>query len=258
MTIQPKKHRLELLLNRLKLKQQSSIDELATHFGVSTATIRRDIKELEKNDAVIQTVGGGVVFQNERSKTVANQAAGRAILEKIRIAEYCTELVREQDDILIGPGTTTFLAGKIMSGITDRSFRIITNSLELALETSESRNIRTVVLGGEVWNRHSVGSLGGHEYFANCHRQHTLLFSADGVDRNNGVSFFETQLVPVIQEMLGVSNRTILAVDSSKFGRSHFNRVVNWDKIDLLVTDDAAPVEDLAFLRKTGIEVVVV
>lgn len=258
MIIKSKHHRRELLLNRLKIEQQSSIDELAMHFGVSTATIRRDIKELEKNDAVIQTVGGGVLLQNERSGAVANRAAGRAIVEKIRIAEYCTELVREQDDILIGPGTTTFLAGKIMSGITDRSFRIITNSLELALETNESRNIRTVILGGEVWNRHSVGPLGGHAYFANCHRQHTLLLSADGVDRNNGVSFFETQLMPVIQQMIAVSNRIILAVDSSKFGRSRFNRVVDWDKIDLLVTDDAAPVEDLAFLRANGVEVVVV
>ena len=258
MMVTSKKHRLELVLGRLKLEQQTSIDELAAHFGVSTATIRRDIKELEKNRSVIQTVGGGVLFQNERSGVLSSPKAVRAIEEKIRIAEYCSELVREQDDILLGPGTTTFLAGKIMSGITDRSFRIITNSLELALETSDSRNIRTVVLGGEVWDGHCVGPHGGHEYFSGCHRQHTLLLSADGVDRNNGVSFFETRLMPVIQEMIQVSSRTILAVDSSKFGRSRFNRVVNWDEINIVVTDDAAPAEDIAFLRETGVELVMV
>ena len=58
-----KKHRLEQLLNRLKIEQQqTSIDELADFFSVSTATIRRDIKELEKNESIIQTVGGGVLF----------------------------------------------------------------------------------------------------------------------------------------------------------------------------------------------------
>lgn len=256
--VKAKKHRLELLLGRLKLEQQTSIDELAEHFGVSTATIRRDIKELEKNRSVIQTVGGGVLFQNERSGVLGSPRAVRAIEEKIRIAEYCSELVREQDDILLGPGTTTFLAGKIMSGITDRSFRIITNSLELALETSSSRNIRTVVLGGEVWDGHCVGPHGGHEYFSGCHRQHTLLLSADGVDRNNGVSFFETRLMPVIHEMIRVSNRIILAVDSSKFGRSRFNRVVNWNAIHIVVTDKATPEDDVTFLREAGIEVMLV
>lgn len=253
-----KKHRLKQLLNRLKLEQQTSIDDLAEFFGVSTATIRRDIKELEKNETVIQTVGGGVLFQNEPKGALTPGNSTRAINEKIRIAEYCTELVREQDDILIGPGTTTFLAGKIMSGITDRSFRIITNSLELALETGESRNIRTVILGGEVWSRHSVGPMGGYEYFADCHNQHTLLLSADGVDRENGVSFFETQLMPLVHEMVKVSNRIILAADSGKFGQSRFNRIVNWDKINILVTDDAAPEDDIEYLRNLGIEVVIV
>lgn len=253
-----KKHRLEQLLNRLKLEQQTSIDELAAYFNVSTATIRRDIKELEKNDSIIQTVGGGVLFQNEHTGAFTPRSEARAIAEKIRIAEYCTELVREQDDILIGPGTTTFLAGKIMSGITDRSFRIITNSLELALETSESHNIRTVILGGEVWSRHSVGSSGGHEYFADCHKKHTLLLSADGIDQRNGASMFETRLMPMIYEMLAVSDRVILAVDSGKFGQARFNRVVGWEKVNILVTDKKAPLDDINFLKNQDIEVVLV
>ena len=145
-----RKQRLTRLLNKIKVEKQVSIDQLSQFFDVSTATIRRDIKELEKQEAVVQTVGGGVLYQTELTGAVDPSSAGQAIAEKIRIAEYCTELVRDQDDILIGPGTTTFLAGKIMSGITDRRFRIITNSLELAVETSVADNIRTVILGGEV------------------------------------------------------------------------------------------------------------
>lgn len=253
-----KKQRLDQLLNRLKVEKQTSIDELAADFGVSTATIRRDIKELEKTDSIIQTVGGGVLFQGEQRDALTVQKANRAIAEKIRIAEYCTELVRDQDDILIGPGSTTFLAGKIMSGITDRSFRIITNSLELALETSESNNIRTVILGGEIWNRHSIGPHGGYEYFAECHRQHTLLLSADGVNRDFGVSVFETRMMPLINDMISVSSRIILAVDSGKFGQSRFNRLVDWDRIDILVTDDSAPMDDVSFIRSKGVEAVLV
>jgi len=256
--VNSRKHRIEQLLNRLKLKKQTSIADLAQFFNVSTATIRRDLKDLEKNDAVIQTVGGGVIFQTEYTGALTPQSSTRAIEEKIRIAEYCTELIREQDDILIGPGTTTFLAGKIMSGITDRSFRIITNSLELAIETEESPNIRTVILGGEIWNKHSVSTHSGNGYFADSHHHHTLVLSADGVDREHGVSIFETRMIGMIQEMIKVSDRIILAVDSGKFGQARYNRIIEWDKINLFVTDKKVPDNEVDFLVNQGIEVVTV
>ncbi len=256
--VNSRKHRIEQVLTRLKLKKQTSIADLARFFNVSTATIRRDLRDLEKNDAVIQTVGGGVIFQTEYTGALTPRSSTRAIEEKIRIAEYCTELICEQDDILIGPGTTTFLAGKIMSGITDRSFRIITNSLELAIETEESPNIKTVILGGEIWNKHSVGTHSVDGYFADCHHHHTLILSADGVDRKHGVSIFETRMIGVIHEMINVSDRIILAVDSGKFGQSRYNRIIDWDRINLFVTDKNVPDNEVDFLVNQGIEVVTV
>ncbi|MEX2442898.1 MAG: DeoR/GlpR family DNA-binding transcription regulator [Alkalispirochaeta sp.] len=256
--VENRKQRLSRLLNKVKVEQQVSIEELSDYFGVSTATIRRDIKELEKQQVVVQTVGGGVIYQMELTGAVGPHSAGQAIAEKIRIAEYCTELVRDHDDVLIGPGTTTFLAGKIMSGITDRQFRIITNSLELAVETSVAENIRTVILGGEVWHKHSVGPEAGYEYFRHCHHQHTLVLSADGVDRDQGITVFESQVVPTIQQMIEVSNRIILAVDARKFGRARFNRISEIDAVSVVVTDDSAPQDYVDFIRNHGIQVVLV
>lgn len=253
-----RRERLTQLLNRIRYEQQTSIDALSAHFGVSTATIRRDIKALEREESVVQTVGGGVIYQMEYNGAVDPRSSGQAIEQKIRIAEYCTELVRDHDDILIGPGTTTFLAGKIMSGITDRTFRIVTNSLELAVETSVATNIRTVIIGGEVWNKHSVGSDAGEEYFAGCHRRHTLVMSADGVDLAHGATIFESNLVPVITRMIGVSSRVVLAVDSSKLGRTRRYQVADLSQIALLVTDTAAPAEFIDTVRSGGTQVVLV
>lgn len=256
--VENRRQRLSRLLNKVRVEQQVSIEELSDYFGVSTATIRRDVKELEKQQAVVQTVGGGVVYQMELTGAVGPQRAGQAVAEKIRIAEYCTELVRDHDDILIGPGTTTFLAGKIMSGITDRRFRIITNSLELAVETSVAENIRTVILGGEVWHKHSLGPEAGYEYFQHCHRQHTLVMSADGVDRDQGITVFESQVVPTIRGMMNVSNRIILAVDARKLGRARFHRISDSGVVSVIVTDSNAPPEYLDFFRTRGIQVAVV
>jgi len=253
-----RKERLSRLLNKVRVEQHTTIDDLAGFFDVSTVTIRRDIKELEKQELLLQTVGGGVIYKTEHTGAVDPHSPSHAIDEKIRIAEYCTELVRNHDDILIGPGTTTFLVGKILSGITDRNFRIITNSLELAMETGSAPNIRTVVLGGEVWNKYAVGYDGGAEYFAKCHRHHTLLLSADGVDLDEGITIFETNLIPIVLAMRSVSDRVILTVDSSKFGVARYNQVARFEDIDIVVTDVGVPGEYRERITTAGSRIVTV
>ncbi len=247
--------RLRELLNKVRVEQQTSLDELARYFRVSTATIRRDVKRLEEENKVVQTVGGGVIYQTEHTGAVDPGRIGRRVEEKIRIAEHCTELIRDHDDVLIGPGTTTFLAGKIISGIEDRRFRIITSSLELALEASVAPNIRTVVLGGEVWNKYVVGPEVGCGYFQDCHRQHTMILSADGIHATQGVTVFESRLVPLIEAMVNVSDRIVLAADSTKFGKSCFNRIARFDQISFAVTDREVPWEYVECLEEHGIDV---
>ena len=51
-----RQRRIDLLLNKVKVEQQTSIEDLSNFFNVSTATIRRDIKELEKRG--VDEVGG--------------------------------------------------------------------------------------------------------------------------------------------------------------------------------------------------------
>lgn len=254
-----RKSRTTELLSRIRIEKHTTIDELAEFFKISTATIRRDIKELEKKRLVLQTVGGGVVYQQqEYSGAVDPHSSTQMIEQKIRIAEYCTELVHEQEDIIIGPGTTAFLAGKIMSGISDRSFRIITNSLELALETNPIPNIRTVIIGGEVWNNHSAGILNGCDFFTGCHKEHTAILSPDGLDCEHGATVFESRLVGVLRSMIAVSRKVIMAVDSSKFGKVRYHSVASISAINTIVTDTDAPADMVEEIRGRGVEVVLV
>jgi DeoR family transcriptional regulator of aga operon len=249
--------RNEQLLSRIRLEQQTSLEALAEYFDVSTATIRRDVKDLEQDGLVIQAVGGMVRYTQERTGAVDPRRSTHAIEEKIRIAEYCTDLVQDQDDILIGPGTTTFLAGKIMSGITDKTFRIITNSLELALETSTVDTISTVLIGGEIWNKHTMGS-GTHEFFAGCHLNHTLLLSADGVDVNRGITVYESRLFSLLNQMIEVSSRIILAADSSKFGKIRYHRLGPLSMVHQIVTDTGLDSRTAKLINDLGIDLVMV
>jgi DeoR family fructose operon transcriptional repressor len=254
-----RKSRIVELLGRIRIEKHTSIDELASFFGISTATIRRDIKQLEQEHLVLQTVGGGVVYQQQnRDGAIDPRRSTQMMEQKIRIAEYCTELVCDHEDVIIGPGTTTFLAGKIMSGITDRVFRIITNSLELALETSTMPNIHTVMIGGEVWNKHSLGIQDGHDFFADCHHEYTAILSPDGLDCEHGATVFESRLVMMLRSIVSVSKKIILAVDSSKLGKVRYHAIAPIGAIQIVVTDVDAEASLVEAMRKQGVDVILV
>lgn len=254
--VKEREKRIADLLNTIKVERRTTIDALAENFGVSTATIRRDLKFLQEQENVVQTVGGGVEYRGGFTADAQIDTIDHHVPEKIRIAEYLTEIIDDYDDVLVGPGSTTLLAGRILSGITDRRFRIITNSVELALETMDLRNIETVLLGGRLWNKHSLGYPEHADYLDHCNRNHKMIFSADGVDPEHGATIFETAYAPILRKMIGVSREVVLAVDSSKVGRVCFTTVVEPQAISTVVTDSGAPADVVRGLERRGVRVV--
>jgi len=251
--------RLEDLLSRIRMQGSSNLDDLAHSFDVSTATIRRDIRVLEEQNAVIRTVGGGILCRESSDlSTTSRDTHVSYIEEKIRIAEYCTELVEEHDEIIIGPGTTAFLIGRILTGVSDRRFRIITNSLELALEASGVSNVESVILGGEVHDHHSTGYTTHDEYFTSCRRNHKAILSADGVDIQSGITLFDQRFLAILRKIVAVSRQVIVAADSSKIGKVCFNTLAEIDSVSMLITDINAPADFCRGLKQRGIAVVTV
>jgi DeoR/GlpR family transcriptional regulator of sugar metabolism len=248
--------RLDELLSRIRMHGSTTIEELARTFDVSTATVRRDIKILEQEGAVVRTVGGGILAKNGTVGTAERDPRVSYIEEKIRIAEYCTELVEEHDEIIIGPGTTAFLVGRILTGIDDRRFRIIANSLELAMEASAVANIEAVILGGEVHNRHSAGFADRDDFFSSCHRNHKAIISADGIDVQQGLTLFDPRFLGVLRKTIAVSREIIVAADSSKIGKVCFDRIADISAVSMIVTDTGASGEFCRAVEAMGVTVV--
>jgi DeoR/GlpR family transcriptional regulator of sugar metabolism len=68
-----KKERLSGIIATIRGESATTIDLIAAKFGVSTATIRRDVKLLENSGQVIQTVGGGVVYNKDYLRRQSEQ-----------------------------------------------------------------------------------------------------------------------------------------------------------------------------------------
>jgi DeoR family transcriptional regulator, aga operon transcriptional repressor len=250
--------RLEELIRRIKMEKKTNIRDLAAYFSVSSVTIRRDLKEVQKNHNIVQTVNGGVEFRGRSIDEGIEDHIDCNVAEKIRIGEYISKIVADYDDLLIGPGTTTLLIGRILSGITDRRFRIVTNSMELAMDTMDLENIETLLLGGKIWKSYSLGYQEHKDYLDNCNNTHRLIISADGIDPEYGLTVFETRVVPLVKKMIRASREVIIAADYRKIGKVCFNKVADIENVNLLVTDDKAPVEAVEAIERKNVKVVIV
>lgn len=250
--------RQEQILQVIRARRRTTIKHLAETFDVSTATIRRDLKRIIPENNIVQTVNGGVEYREQLFDTPASEVMGEHVQEKIRIAEYVAGTVKDYDDLLIGPGSTTLFVGRILSGIAGVRFRIVTNQIELALETMDLENIETILLGGRLTRNHSIGYQQHKDYLDDCNPSHRLIFSADGIHPEHGLTLFETEFAPILRKMIAASQEVILVADGTKLGRVYFTTLCQLSIVDTLVTDDTAPTEIVEALRTQGVRVEVV
>ncbi|MDR1894585.1 MAG: DeoR/GlpR family DNA-binding transcription regulator [Spirochaetales bacterium] len=229
-----KTNRINEITSFLRLRGNATLQELADSFEVSTATIRRDIKNLELSGQVVQTLGGGVILREDFTTPLSSCGFYPAIDEVIRIAEHCTTMIADKDTILLGPGLTPFMAGKIIGGL-DINIRVMTNSLSLAQELSRVKNIHTFILGGEIQNDYTLSE--DSYSFNKIQFANKLFFTVDGIDLDYGLSLFSNVMVPMIKKMMSISREIVLIADSSKFGKVCFNVIEGFERLSRIITD---------------------
>ena len=81
---------------------------------------------------------------------------------------------------------------------------------------------------------------------------------ADGGDLEFGVTTTNMMEANLNRMMMGTAQKTILLVDSSKFGKRGFSKICDLSGIDQIITDENIPQSYLENLTELGIEVTVV
>lgn len=228
-----------ILLKRVSAR----FSELASEFGVSEMTIRRDIEALADAGQVIRVPGGVRIARGflaeksfvERDKRMAN--------EKEKIGRLAASLVQDGEAIVLDSGTTTLY---IARHLRERRCTVFTFSLAALVELAESRTVRVEVIGGVYRpSSHDFVSLTVAEALSSI-RADKVFFGAAALSPGGGVMVND----PEAQRALLVSGRErILVADSSKFGQEALYRFCGLDSCDLVITDRGAKAEELETLR---------
>ena len=248
--------RHQSILDELEKKGYMSVSELCDKFKVSSVTIRKDLKLLEKKGLLFKTHGGASIhnpYINERNVSEKENINAN---EKKAIAQEAIKLIKPNDDIMIGSGTSMqALAHELKM---DHDLNIITSSLNVSIELTRYPRFNILQLGGNV--RHSSSSVTG--YFSTSVLKNiscNLLFlGVDGIDLEFGCTTTSIEEAILNQNMIASAQKVIVLADSSKFNKKGFGKICDIPSINHIITDSAINNEVVHELKGRGVEVTVV
>jgi len=248
--------RKKMILDILNTENKVEVTKLAERLVVSEVTIRRDLSIMEKQGLLAKTYGGAVKLEQTLLETMYRDNARKMPKEKEAIGKYAAELVKKGDVIFIDAGTTT---AEIARNLKNRSnITVVTNSILVMLELRTSRDISTILLGGNC----RVGSfdLSGPlaEKGIGSFRADKALLGTDGMSVDGGVTTGDIYTAKMTELMCRLASEVIIVTDHTKIGKNSFSKYTDIKDIDKLITDKTADKTYLGKIRKMGVEVITV
>ena len=223
--------RLTSLTQHLRSTGRIEIAAAAVDLGVSEMTIRRDLKELEERGAV-RRVRGGALAVGPQPVADRRKTSPRA---KAAIADKLQRLVPETGAVAFDASTTVLRLASALAAA--RDLVVLTNGPETFQSLQGQQGVRPMLTGGELEPR--TGSLVGPLACRAAGQLATsrLIVSAASVDAALGASEACLEEAEVKRAMAAVADEVVLAVDATKLDRRSVALGLDWEAIDILVTE---------------------
>ena len=210
-----RKKRQNNILDLLRAMQEEvQVEQLSDILGVSPLTIRRDLKELSEEKAIIRTHGGCILAGRVALESEYHKKVAKSFSLKQKIGKQAATLIKENEVILIDDGSTTFHLATNLGNISP--ITIYTNSLILVTELSRYPDITLNILGGVI-NQESYSVSGSitEKILENIHFDKVFI-GIDALDENGKCFVKSVSSARLAQAMLKCGKEKILLGDHTK------------------------------------------
>ncbi|WP_424422034.1 DeoR/GlpR family DNA-binding transcription regulator [Microbacterium sp.] len=247
--------RFVAILDLVAERRVLSMHELVSALGVSPASVRRDLVELERRRLIARTHGHVRALDEPEIPPALRRTRGEVFKRRIARA-VADRLPDERCAVALSGGTTTAAVAAELIG--RQRLTLVTNSLTIAELVHSQPSARIVLTGGALrpQSLEMVGPIAEHTFSG--FNVGWAILGADGVDAEAGVTTHDDTEARTNRAMMTSAQRTIVVADGSKIGMVTLAQMVPIGDVDLLVTDTSADTSHLDRIRAAGIEVVVV
>ena len=244
--------RRNAILEKLQAERRVVVSELSQIYKVSEETIRRDLEKLENDGFAIKSYGGAVINENANVDLPFNIRKKRNVISKQKIAEVISSRIKDGTSIMLDASSTAVYIAKALKE--RKNLTLITNSIEILIEMFDTPNVNVLSTGGAM--REGSFALVGPQTdkMLNSYHVDMAIVSAKGFDRETGLTDTEELHANNKKTMLHAGREKVLAVDSSKFGKTAFTEIGTLEDISMVVTDAKPDEVWLQAFKEYGIE----
>lgn len=225
--------------------------ELATQYGTSEDTIRRDLRELAAAGRCRQVYGGAV-----RVRASEPDYAARATVEpeaKRRVAVAAASLVRPGMTVIIDGGTTALAL--VLALPRDLRCSVVTHSPTIAVALADHPDIDVQLIGGRLM-RHSMVMGGAAAAEAAAGISADLCFlGVSGVTADRGLTTADADDAAMKRALARGCREVHVLASSEKLGAVTPHPVLPLDEVSSLITDAPTGGATVGQLRAAGLTI---
>ncbi len=247
------KTRRKAILDLVAQRGFITVRELCDQFGVSPATIRQDLRQLDLTGKLERMHGGAISPDKAIYEPNTYQKEIRNRRQKEAIARAALARIRTGDTLALDTGTTTFELAKLMPGI--GGLTVVTYDLQIAAWLESNTDATVILAGGQVRrNFHCTAGQSVIETISRLHVDKTFT-AANGLSAAHGLSTPNVDMANIKSALVACAEQVILLCDSSKLGHDAFVSFAPLNSIDVLITDPDADPALLEEIRNLGVTV---
>lgn len=248
--------RRDTIMTMLQEKKRITVQELHTNLGVSAATLRSDLNNMELEGLLTRTHGGAVLNDYTNNETSFSAREKKNNKEKVSIATKALELVEKKQCILLDASSTALELARCLKKNPIR-LTVVTNGIQTALELIENPSITVILIGGVLTkgSKFIEGTLGLD--ILDQVNIDIMFTSANGFSIEKGLTDFNLYEVQLKREMVNSAKKVVALIDHSKIGTNSAAIFADLNNIDVLITDTPINKEFSKALSNNNINVII-
>src|ERR687895_792815 len=217
-----------------------TVAALEMEFGVSPATVRRDLAELERQGKVRRTHGGAVMPGLAQHEDSFQQRLGEAVEAKKRLARAAAKLLGEKETVFIDSSTTAYYAMQRMLAETPNA-TYMTNLVPVMDLFSAADPSRASMVGlGGIFRPLTLSFVGPCTIYAvESYVADRTFFSVKGITPDGQLTEPSPLEAEVKRAMIRRSESPVLLVDGRKFEQRGASVIAHISHVSLVIIADA-------------------
>jgi DeoR family transcriptional regulator, fructose operon transcriptional repressor len=240
----------------LSSRRTVTASELKDIWGVTAATIRRDLAALEQEGVLVRSHGGAVSRMSSTNFQPSYEVLGRSNREeKEAIAKEAARLILDGDTVFLEGSTTVFEVARCLQQ--HNRLTVVTNSPLIVCQLQRSSNVAVICTGGDLqkdvfylsglWAQRAISEI----------RIDKAILGVSAIDPGYGISTASQAEAQIKKMIMKAAKVRIALADHSKFGNQGFAYVAPASDLNVLITDSGTDPAQVNQLREMGLEVIV-